>query len=233
MIQKFGLHADLLVGQRVGRVARWLEQLLHAIRTRRDQTLARLSIETARAITLRISVVEQNVGCDMPGEVAAAAETVERLSQANLVEVLTGGAGIRYVGARCARVILRSGLEFVVMIPARATGDRQHLRNDVKVDGGEQRVLFVAALQVLAERRGVAALARVCGGGTRLCLYIAHAGGTARQSHSEISGVARRDRLVVEVHVVLDQEILIKRADETANPPIVRRADADFVGLVS
>src|ERR1700726_1721335 len=121
MIQKFGLHADLLVGQRVGRVARWLEQLLHAIRTRRDQTLARLSIETARAITLRISVVEQNVGCDMPGEVAAAAETVERLSQADLVEVLTGGAGIGHIGTGRTRIVLGPGFEFVVMIPARAT----------------------------------------------------------------------------------------------------------------
>src|SRR5450755_4578306 len=113
----------------------------------------------------------------MPGKVASAAKPVVGLSQADRIEVLARGAGIWVVGAGCTRKVLGTRLEFIVVIPARAAGNGEHLRNDVKVDGGEHRVLFVAALQILAERCRVATLARVGGGGKRVRFNVTRARG--------------------------------------------------------
>src|SRR5262249_50825087 len=55
-------------------------------------------------------------------------------------------------GAGGFAVVLGTVLEFVVAVPACSTGDREYLRDDVKVDGSEECRLLVAALVVLAER---------------------------------------------------------------------------------
>ena len=44
-------------------------------------------------------------------------------------------------------------LELVVLVVTRSNGQRQYLREQVNVDGTEERKLFVTTFHVLAERR--------------------------------------------------------------------------------
>src|SRR6201999_2325657 len=160
VIEELRLPADLVVGEGVRRVAVRLLVLRIAVTILGDARDG--TVERTRPETLREGVVGHDVGSDVPGQVAAAAEAT-----VDLVEILptdagvTGGAGtVGTVLAPRRRGVLRAGFELGVAIPARAAGDGQHLGNDVEVRGAEHCRLLVAALGVFAERSGVAARTR-------------------------------------------------------------------------
>ena len=116
---------------------------------------------------------------------------------------------------------MRTDFLLDVPVPARAAGHRERLRDQVEVDRGEPRGLLVAALQILAEVGVVAARGRV---ERRLDRgHVREANRTAGKRRREVCRSARRDRLLIEVHIVLDLEVFPEGPDEAAQAPVVRR----------
>jgi len=52
---------------------------------------------------------------------------------------------------------------------------------------------------------------------------------TAAVCDGQILRIALRDRQIVEVHLIVDLEIFIERADQSADAPVIRRAHAQFL----
>ena len=175
----------------------------------------------------------------MPGQVGPAAGAVFRLGQVHGKAAPTAvcAGAVRAVDeqrlARALGVELRAVLVFFVAIPARATAHRQHLGNEVEIDGRKDRGLLVAALRVLAEC-GVGALTqtRIGRKGAR---YRSDRGQTVRTtgvSSRQVGRTALRDRQVIEVHLVVDVELLPIGAEQSAYPVVLVGGDAKLVALV-
>src|SRR5215831_12075444 len=172
-VQPLGLPACLVVGERIGRVCeRWREYPVNG-RTRCDDRGR--AVEAARAESLRPGVIDQRLVGDVPGKVRAAPETlvsgvevlgIEVVQVADHTGLHRAHTGVRrrdavvgaeYLAAEAADI--RAHLEILRLVPARAAGDGQLLRDQVEVDRGEQRGLLVAARDVVEE--AVAELAHV------------------------------------------------------------------------
>src|ERR1700734_603211 len=116
------------------------------------------AIEATRPKTLRVGVVRHDVRRYVPGQVAPALEAVLGLVQVDR-EAATAGRSAGSVenvdGGRGAALHaeLRTLLELIVVEVARTAGQRQYLRDQIKIDGGEKCSLPVTAPHVLAERR--------------------------------------------------------------------------------
>src|SRR5207244_408225 len=115
---------------------------------------------------------------------------------------------------------------------------RQYLGDDVDVDRGEKGRLLVAALVVLAEGVvDVRTQGRIAREGTR---HRADCGQTvdaarrrARRGSQQVGGTALRNAEVVEVHVVVNDELLPEHTEEPADAALGVRADAQLVTRVS
>src|SRR5580700_4859588 len=184
------------------------------------------TIEAAWTKTLRKGVVGHDVRREVPGKVGAArepalalvevegeaAEPRDRLGRASPVEVIEDKAA-----AGGQAVPFRAVLELIVVVAARAGGERQDFRDQVEIDRREERVLLVAALQVLAERV-VHVLAKT--GIARPDSWEwpdgRQAVRAAGQSHAQVRRAALRNGEIVEVHVVVDDELLPIRSQQRA-----------------
>ena len=136
MVEEFGLEADLVVGERVRRIAQ-RRGVLRILGRRRVQIrlASHRAVEAARPKALRVGVVHHHVGRDVPGQVAAALEAVVRGVFIFCIDA--GGAGVASIGhigatQRCG--VLRSHLVLAVVVVARAARQGEHLRDDVEVD---------------------------------------------------------------------------------------------------
>src|SRR6202041_2619217 len=56
---------------------------------------------------------------------------------------------------------------------------------------------------------------------------------TAALRNREVGRITLRNGQIIEVHLILDQEFFPVPADEAAQPVVLRRAEADFMALVS
>ena len=157
----------------------------------------------------------------MPGQVRAALEPGERRVVVVVVDRRRHAAAVRLVDAAGTRAVLRTDFLLDIAVPPRAAGDRQHLRDEIEIDRGEPRGLLVPALQILAEVGIVAAGARVERRLTRG--HVRQANRTAGEGRSEVCLSTGRDRLLIEVHVVLDLKVFPEGPDEAAQAPVVRR----------
>src|SRR5205807_5438354 len=174
--QKLRFETDLVVQQRVGRKAQGLVELrrMGVVRSRvagregatrgsgirSDVVSQRLSIrsdpdrspsaghavERARTIALRVGVVEHRVRGHVPAEVRAALEPRKRRMVIVVVDRRRDAAAVRLLDAAGTRAVLRTDFLLYVAVPARAAGQRQHLRYEIVIDRGEARGLLVAGL---------------------------------------------------------------------------------------
>ena len=119
---------------------------------------------------------------------------------------------------------IAASLAVIVLEVTNAAGDRQRVRDQVEIDRGELRQLLVAALDVVEEPR------RRVRGDRRASPATA---GAARSSRT-LSPVGRagRNGHVRPLGLVDDLVILPVRADEAADAPVVRGAQAQLVALV-
>ena len=101
----------------------------------------------------------------MPGDVGAALQAGIGLAVIGGVDVdkAAHASAIGNVQAARPGAVLGAHLELAILIPARAAGNGENVRDDVIVDRSEERSLVIAALRVLAEGGGVAADARIVG----------------------------------------------------------------------
>src|SRR5262249_20666196 len=154
---------------------------------------------------LRIGVVHQDVGSDVPGEVAAALGAVEYHVLILGVDAgRPGVATIRDVGATQRRRVLGSDFVLVVFVPAGAGREGEDFRDQVEVESAERRELMVGATDVFTESNVVSANAGVRSGRTCRRAHITDARRAAREGSCQIVRGTGRDRLVREIHVVRD-----------------------------
>ena len=133
----------------------------------------------------------------------------------------------QHILAACARRVDRAQLEFLVLKPARAGRYRQHFGNDVEIERSEEGGLVVAALRVFAEGRVRAARiwdrSRSSRDRARRRRDTPARRPTCAANDRRGAG---RDGFVVEIHVVVDVELFVVGADDAAQAPVARRADA-------
>ena len=237
MAEELGLEADLVVGQRVRRERERLDVLRGALRVRARhrvehrlvERLAARAVEPARPVTLRVGVVEHRVRCDVPGDVAAPLRAL--VLNVETLTVFVGAVAV--AGCRGLEAAERGAdpapLVELVVVVAHATGDRQHLREDVEVDRGELGNLPVALVGVLEEADIVAARIPVVNGHSRFWREVALAGHAA--TRNDVRG-ASGNRLVAPRRVVVDPQSLGVDAGDEAQAPVVRGADAELVRQV-
>ncbi len=115
----------------------------------------------------------------------------------------------------------------------RTSGERQHLRDQVEVDRGEERRLLGLAQLVLVEGGVVALHTGVHDGraGERADVRLAAGIAIARRAGRRVRGAGRHG-LVQPGGLVVQHVILPVRPADRAQPPLVRRAQAKFVLLV-
>src|SRR6202022_4580676 len=94
--------------------------------------------------TLRPGVVREDVRSDVPGEVGAALEAALALVEVDAESAVRAGAIGHVQDGRGRAVVLRTVLELIVLVVTRAAAQRQHFRDEVKVDRAEERGLLVA-----------------------------------------------------------------------------------------
>ena len=168
----------------------------------------------------------------MPGQVAAALESTVIRIMRSIGELRAHACAVRDTRASGARGVLRTFKGLLIVVIARPAGQRQDLRDQVVVDRCEERRLLVAALEVLTERDIVVAL----GGSDRRVPgsrnHVAHTCLGFCRVEQEVRRSTGRDRLVQEVHVVLDVEVFPERTDEAPHPPIVGCAEPQLMALV-
>src|SRR5262249_43792473 len=152
---------------------------------------------------------------DVPRYVGAAAGTgfvlrqIDREAAQPTGRADTVGVIENETAAGTLGVVLGAIFELVVAVPARSTRDCEYLRDDVEVDGREDRRLLVAALDILAESGvGRRAQVRIVREGIRHRSDRRQAVGSAGQRNREIVWIALWNTQVVEVHVVEDDELL-------------------------
>ncbi len=170
---------------------------------------------------------------DVPGQVAAALEAMFALVQVDAKAAIScrDAGPVGYVVGWGRSIELRAFLELVVVEVAGPTGQRQHLRDDVEIHGGEERRLPVTALHVLAERRvGVLAQAAIGGivagnGSDR-----GHAARSAGLESRQIGRITLRNGQVVEVHLILDGELLPVTARPSRESGCPRWCSGEFRG---
>src|SRR5581483_9682569 len=153
MIEEFALPADLVVRQLAGVIRARNDELRLSIRAggvRRPAVL----IEATRAESLRVGVVEHQIGREMPGEVAAALEAGLGVAQVGPIQVEglrlaadCGGSAVKAAETACHAAV--GGV--VEAEVARPGGDGQDLRNDVEVHRCEEGRLLCLAYGVLVK----------------------------------------------------------------------------------
>ncbi len=127
----------------------------------------------------------------------------------------------------------RTDFEFVVVVIAGPGRDGQDIGDDVEIQRPEDRLLVVTTPHVFAEAGRIAPYVAAAGR-PREGLVVAEAGQAAGQGGRQGGGIiAGGDGLVVEVHEVMDPELLDIASGDRPDAPIVRRAEADFVAQVS
>lgn len=163
VFQEGALHADFLVLQGVGTVTVGLVELIDAAWARRDG--AGRAVEGTRPETLGEGVIGHDIRRDMPCDVAAALQACVGLAVIGGVDVdkSAHASAIGNIEAARPSAVLGAHLELAILIPARATGNGENVRDDVIVDRSEERSLVIATLCVLAKGGGVAADARIVG----------------------------------------------------------------------
>src|ERR1019366_8765552 len=114
---------------------------------------------------------------------------------------------------------------------ARAHRDRQHLRNQVEVDRREEGRLFGFTHRVLVKRRVGALNPGIYHGRPGSRTYVREAAGIARRARCAVRGT-RGNGLVHPAGLVVQLVGLPIRAGDGPQPPVVRRAHAEFVLLV-
>ena len=111
---------------------------------------------------------------------------------------------------------------------ARAQGDRQDLRNQVEVQRREDSRLLGSTPRVLIERGIVVLDAGILDAGAGERADIREAAGIARRARQAVRG-ARRYGLVLPTGAVEEFVVLVVRADDAAQAPLIRRAQTNFV----
>ncbi len=135
--------------------------------------------------------------------------------------------------ARALAVVLRAVLELIIFVEARATGQCEHLGNQVHVDGGERGFLLVAALVVLTEGGvRIGAQRRIGRKGSGHRADRGQAVRAAGERPGEVGRVALRDAEVVEIHVIVDDELLEEQPDQPAQAVVRAGAETQFVARV-
>src|SRR5882762_4065470 len=160
-IEEFRLPADLVVGQLVGRVRPGNRVLRYSIWPRGVDEEAAVLVEAARAEALRERVIHHYVRCDVPGQIPAALVAGFGVLEILRVEV-EGGSGPASTGRDASLEATETGQDAASQGVLEAEmpcteRHRQHLRNQIEVDGGEESRLLRFAHLVLVER-GVVAL---------------------------------------------------------------------------
>ena len=237
MVEEFRLPADFIVRQLVRRVGLGNDELRYQARGE-GMVRAAVLIEAARAKALRERVVHHGVRCDMAGEVRTALEAGLGVLEIRCVEVVrvkwivaATGWHAAFEAAETGEHAARRGVVEAEM--TRAGGDRQHLRNQVEVDGGKEGRLLGFTHGVLIE-----------GGGGGMNAWVHHGRPGKRAHVREAAGIAitrrprrgvrstRRNVLVTPAGLVQQLIVFPKRAGDRAETPLVRRAQAQFVLLV-
>src|ERR1700728_533218 len=112
-----------------------------------------------------------------------------------------------------------------------ADGGRQHLRDQIEIDRRKEGQLFGLADLVLVEGGVVSLNTGILYGRARESADIRQAAAIAERARRAVRG-ARRDVLVHPGGLVVDGVVLPERTADGAHPPVIRRAQAQFVLLV-
>ena len=141
---------------------------------------------------------------------------------------------LRAAAARALGVELRALLELVVVVPARAAGHGQHLGDDVEID--RARRTRTACSRAVRPRR-TRCWCRCAGwdrSQTRRAPVRPPTGspGRRRWRIARAAGSHCGNRKIVEVHLVVDDELLPEGAKQAAQPIVVVGADPELVALV-
>src|SRR3569833_493114 len=136
-------------------------------------------------------------------------------------------------GAGALAVVLRAVLILIVVIEPGAACDRENLRDDVEVGGYKRRPLLVTALHVFAECSvGISTQSRMgrkrSGNRTHRRQTVGAAGGILGEDFRAALGNAE----IVEVHIVVDVELLPVQTGHSADAPDGIAADSHLVALV-
>src|SRR6202021_3910226 len=144
MVEEFTLDADLVVGQVVRVVTNRLIVLFGRLVSCSERGYpgqrggaigTGRTVEAARAEALRKGVVRHEVRRDVPGQVAAAAEAAFGLVQVD-AEAATARRGAGPIGNIVGRRRgdeLRTPRELIVVVVTRSAGQRQYLRDQIKI----------------------------------------------------------------------------------------------------
>src|SRR5580700_3941153 len=193
-------------------------------------------VEAARAKALRERVVHHGVRCDVPGEIATALEAGLGVVEIRPVKVERESWIVASTGGHAALEAAKTrkdtaGRGVVEAEMTRARRQRQYLRNQVVVNGCEERRLFGFAHGVLIEGGGGGINPWIRDGRPGKSAYVCEAAAVARRSWRPVCGT-RRNGLVIPPRLVEQCVVLPKHAANRAQAPFVRSAQPEFVLLM-
>ncbi len=147
------------------------------------------------------------------------------------------GVSLDWAAARRRRASLEAaetgehaaGRGVVELEVARADREGQHLRNQVEVDRGEEGGLLGLAHRVLIEGGVIALHPRIHDGRAGERADVREAAG---RCPGPLCRRTRRNVLVVPAGLVVQLVVFPEGADDRPQPPLIRRAQAEFVLLV-
>ncbi len=174
----------------------------------------------------------------MPGQVGAAAKSAFAFRQVDGKAACPRGRASAVEMIENERVGVGDGphrtlLELIVAVAARANGQREYLRDQIKIDGSEKRKLLVPALHVLAVGIvHVFAKAGIARMGTRKRSDGGQAIRALIQRDRQIGRRALRNAEIIPVEVVVDHELFPVSASECAHAVLFAGADTEFVALM-
>src|ERR1700722_16943836 len=231
MAPEFRLPAKLVVGDLIGDVRRAEQVLWHAIGAGGMGRTAVL-VEAARAKALRERVVHHDIRRDVICEICSVLEAGLGVAKIGFVEVefIRETPGGRFALLEAAETADDATLQEVLeQVVTRAHRGRQYLRNHIEVDRQEERRLLGVANLVLIERSIVALNTGIHDARPGSRADVRKAAGIARVDAWNPARGAGRNRLVAPAGLVEQLVVLVICADDAAQAPLVRRAQADFL----